>query len=66
MEPKALVNLAHNLLDDSYALLNMIGADNDSSVRAQMKWSNANSMIDKQSTQPPKTWNTKLKSFCWS
>ena len=62
MEPSALVGLAHQLLDENYALLQTIIADDDSSVRAQMKWSNADWMIDNKTNQPPKIYNEATKT----
>ena len=63
MEPQALVNLSHELLDNYYCLLNTIVADDDSSVRAQMKWSNADWMIENETNQPPKIFNETTKTY---
>ena len=41
MEPAALVQMAHELYLKYYVILGVIVADDDSSIRAQMKWSNA-------------------------
>jgi hypothetical protein len=56
MEPHALVDLlvAHEQMDKYYVLFGTIVADDDSTMRAQMKWSNANWMIDTGSRIPPK------------
>jgi hypothetical protein len=54
MEPQALVDLAHDLLDKYYALFGTIVADDDSTMRAQMKWSNGDWMIDNNTLVPPK------------
>jgi hypothetical protein len=63
MESAALVQLAHRLLDDSYVLFGTIVADDDSSMRANMKWSNADWMINNDTTEPPRvpTKNGTLK-----
>lgn len=57
MEPQALVSIAHQLLDDYYVVLETIIADDDSSVRAQMKWSNPDWMIHHNLTRLPKIWS---------
>jgi hypothetical protein len=66
MESAALVQLAHGLLDDDQVLFGTIIADDDSSIRAQMKWSNADWMINNATTEPPrvvmKGGKTKIRS----
>jgi hypothetical protein len=54
MEPAGLVQLAHSLLDEEQILFGTIVADDDSSIRAQMKWSNADWMINHSTTEPPR------------
>jgi hypothetical protein len=54
MESAALVELAHDLLDFDHVLFGTIVADDDSSMRAQMKWSNTDWMINNCTTEPPR------------
>jgi hypothetical protein len=54
MEAAALVQLAHSLLEEQHVLFGTIVADDDSSIRAQMKWSNADWMVNHSSTEPPR------------
>jgi hypothetical protein len=54
MESAALVEIAHGMLDDDHVLLGTIVADDDSSMRAHMKWSNADWMINNGTTEPPR------------
>jgi hypothetical protein len=63
MEPHALVQMSQSLLDSHYVLIDTIVADDDSSVRAQMKWSNADWMVHNNTNQAPKTWNETRKVF---
>jgi hypothetical protein len=54
MEALALLKIAHEMLDEEQVLLGTIVADDDSSIRAQMKWSNANWMLNNSTTEPPR------------
>jgi hypothetical protein len=54
MESAALVQVAHGLLDESHVLFGTIVADDDSSMRAQMKWSNADWMVNNSTVDPPR------------
>jgi hypothetical protein len=54
MESAALVKLAHGLLDEMNVLFGTVVADDDSSMRAQMKWSNADWMLNNKTTEPPR------------
>jgi hypothetical protein len=54
MEASALLKIAHELLDEEQVLFGTIVADDDSSIRAQMKWSNADWMLNNSSTEPPR------------
>ena len=62
MEPTALVDMTHKLVEEKLTLLHTIIADDDSSVRAQMKWSNKDWMIANQTNQPPTIVNEKTKA----
>ena len=61
MEPEALVRMTHALMDDHMVRLGFIVADDDSSIRAQMKWSYADWMVQTNSPEPPKFWNKEGK-----
>jgi hypothetical protein len=65
MEPQALVDMAHELLDTFYVLMGTIIADNDSTMQAQMKWSNADWMIDNETLVPPKVVGKDGKQSTW-
>ena len=62
MEPTALVELVHQLIDEQLTLIGTVIADDDSSVRAQLKWSNKDWMTANQTNQPPTMFNEKTKS----
>jgi hypothetical protein len=49
-----LVDLAHEQLDNYYVLFGTIVVNDDSTMWAQMKWSNADWMINTSSKRPPK------------
>jgi hypothetical protein len=53
MESAALVQIAHTLMDVEHVILGTIISDDDSSMRAQMKWSNADWMINNNTSEPP-------------
>jgi hypothetical protein len=54
MEASALIEVAHSLLDEGHVLFGTIVTDDDSSMRAQMKWSNADWMVNNASNEPPR------------
>jgi hypothetical protein len=54
MESAALVQLAHSLLDEKHVFFGTIVGDDDSSMRAHMKWSNSDWMINNDTTEPPR------------
>jgi hypothetical protein len=54
MEAAGLVKLAHSMLEEDQVIFGTIVADDDSSIRAQMKWSNADWMVNNSTTEPPR------------
>jgi hypothetical protein len=54
MESAALAQLAHGLLDEQHILFGTIVADDDSSMRAQMKWLNTDWMLNNNTSEPPR------------
>ena len=54
MEPTALVKMTHELFDSYMVRLGTLVADDDSSIRAQMKWSNADWMVHNKTNEPPR------------
>jgi hypothetical protein len=62
MESAALVQLAHDMLDKEQVLFGTLVADDDSLMRAQMKWSNADWMVDNATTEPPHVLNKSGKA----
>jgi hypothetical protein len=54
MESSALVQTAHDMLIGDQVLLGTIVADDDSTIQAQMTWSNTDWMINNGTTEPPR------------
>lgn len=59
-----LLDIAHGLLDQYMVLFGTIVADDGSSMRAQMKWSNMDWMEHNKTTEPPKVHSKKTKVDC--
>jgi hypothetical protein len=53
MESAGLVQLAHSLLDEKPVIFETIIGDDDSSMRAHMKWSNADWMVNNHTNEAP-------------
>jgi hypothetical protein len=53
MEPVACLHMTEELYRDYNCVVDLICADDDSSTRALLKWSNANYMKNNNTTEPP-------------
>ena len=63
MEPSALLLMTHELLDKCCCPFGCIVADDDSSIRAQMKRKNKHWMIENNAAEPPKVWSNISKKM---
>jgi hypothetical protein len=54
MEPAACLEMVIDLYRQRNCIVNMICADDDASTRAIMRWSNADFMMNNNTTEPPK------------
>jgi len=59
MEPFALLKMCETLCTDKKIVLRWLVTDDDSSIEAKMKWSNADHMPKHGLTKPPTTINSK-------
>jgi len=54
MEPKAILEMVVDMYDNRYAFAEYVITDDDSSIKAKLKWNNDNWMLNNNTTDTPK------------
>ena len=59
MEPIAVLDVVVSVHDDKRVTVETVITDDDSSIKAKVRWSNVDWMLNNDTADPPQVWNSR-------